>query len=54
MPRPHVVLFANEMPEVSLLSLDMWKICTLDDEMQLVLHDTFKTHEAQKLHTLRG
>jgi hypothetical protein len=54
MSRPHVVLFANEMPMVSLLSIDMWKIFTLDDEMRLVEHDTYEIHEAQKSHKFRS
>jgi len=54
MPRPHIVLFANEMPDVSLLSLDMWKIYTLDDKMDLVHHKTLGILEAQKISKLRG
>ena len=29
MRRPHVVCFANEMPDLTLLSMDMWKVYSI-------------------------
>ena len=42
MPRPHIMIFANKMPKMKLLSLDMWRVNTLSEDMGFLFHDSDK------------
>ena len=53
MPRPHIILFSNHMPKMRLLSLDMWKLFTINEEKELVPHDAYEVDLAQRSHAMR-
>lgn len=36
------MIFANKMPKMKLLSLDMWRVNTLSEDMGFLFHDTSK------------
>ena len=50
MPRPHIILFANTMPKMKLLSMDMWKVFTINEDKELVSHDAYELDLAQRSH----
>jgi len=41
MPRPHIMIFSNHMPKMKLLSLDMWRVHTLNEEMDTIFHSAY-------------
>lgn len=53
MPRPHIILFSNHMPKMKLLSMDMWKVWTINEDKELVPHDAYEIDLSQRSHELR-
>ena len=53
MPRPHIILFANHMPKMRLLSMDMWKVWSINKDKELVPHDAYEVDLAQKADLIR-
>ena len=54
MPRPHIILFANHMPKMRLLSMDMWKVYSINANKELVPHDAYEVDLAQKADKFRN
>lgn len=53
MPRPHIILFSNHMPKMKLLSMDMWKVWSINEKKELVSHDAYEVDLAQKADIIR-
>lgn len=53
MPRPHIILFSNHMPKMKLLSLDMWKVWSINEKKELVPHDAYDIDRDQKADKIR-